>query len=50
MDHASPGMTNVVWVKSSNLPNAALPTVMRKIIAHGLDDGGPLFRSGNRRA
>jgi A/G-specific adenine glycosylase len=38
---ASPGMT--IWVAESNLPNAALPTVMRKIIAHALDRDGPLF-------
>jgi A/G-specific adenine glycosylase len=29
------------WV--ADLANAALPTVMRKIVAHALDDGGPLF-------
>jgi A/G-specific adenine glycosylase len=38
---ASPGMT--MWVAQANLPTAALPTVMRKIIAHALDRGGPLF-------
>jgi hypothetical protein len=26
-----------------DLPESALPTVMRKIVAHGLDEGGPLF-------
>jgi A/G-specific adenine glycosylase len=36
------------WV--GDFSNAALPTVMRKILAHALDEGGPLFRSGNRRA
>jgi len=30
------------WLKA--LSNAALPTVMRKVIEHGVDDGGPLFR------
>jgi A/G-specific adenine glycosylase len=29
---ASPGMTDVVWVETRKLMNAALPTVMRKII------------------
>jgi A/G-specific adenine glycosylase len=38
---ASPGMTS--WVKPEDLRNVALPTVMRKIVEHGLDDGGPLF-------
>ncbi|HEX4533838.1 MAG TPA: NUDIX domain-containing protein, partial [Rhizomicrobium sp.] len=36
------------WI--GDFSNAALPTVMRKILAHALDEGGPLFRSGNRRA
>jgi A/G-specific adenine glycosylase len=31
------------WLPISELKDAALPTVMRKIIAHGLDEGGPLF-------
>ncbi|HEX3756447.1 MAG TPA: A/G-specific adenine glycosylase [Rhizomicrobium sp.] len=31
------------WVPRNELAGAALPTVMRKIIAHGLDEGGPLF-------
>jgi A/G-specific adenine glycosylase len=38
------------WVAESDLKSVALPTVMRKILAHALDDAGPLFRSGNRRA
>ncbi|HEX3944283.1 MAG TPA: A/G-specific adenine glycosylase [Rhizomicrobium sp.] len=38
---ASPGMT--MWVAEGNLSTAALPTVMRKIIAHALHSGGPLF-------
>jgi A/G-specific adenine glycosylase len=32
-----------IWVPEQDLPTAALPTVMRKIIAHALDAGGPLF-------
>ncbi|HEX3673418.1 MAG TPA: hypothetical protein VHU87_04025, partial [Rhizomicrobium sp.] len=38
------------WV--TDLANAALPTVMRKIVAHGIDEGGPLFaqaRSARKR-
>jgi A/G-specific adenine glycosylase len=31
------------WVARGDLPGAALPTVMRKVIAHALDEGGPLF-------
>ncbi len=31
------------WVMRVDLPESALPTVMRKIVAHGLDEGGPLF-------
>jgi A/G-specific adenine glycosylase len=31
------------WVDADKLPEAALPTVMRKMITHALDDGGPLF-------
>jgi len=38
---ASPGMT--MWVKAEDLNKVALPTVMRKIVEHGLDSGGPLF-------
>jgi A/G-specific adenine glycosylase len=38
---ASPGMT--MWVSADALHTVALPTVMRKIIEHGLDEGGPLF-------
>ena len=40
---ASPGMTR--WVKAADIYNVELPTVMRKIVEHGLDDGGPLFSS-----
>jgi A/G-specific adenine glycosylase len=41
-----------IWIPIDELKDAALPTVMRKIIAHGLDDGGPLFaqtRSARKR-
>ncbi|HXR95882.1 MAG TPA: A/G-specific adenine glycosylase [Rhizomicrobium sp.] len=31
------------WVAQDDLAKVALPTVMRKIVAHGLDEGGPLF-------
>jgi A/G-specific adenine glycosylase len=40
---ASPGMTR--WVKVADIYNVELPTVMRKIVEHGLDEGGPLFSS-----
>ena len=33
----------VRWVPCEDLPNVELPTVMRKIVEHGLDEGGPLF-------
>jgi len=36
--------TDVFWIARKNLGDVALPTAMRKIIAHALDDGGPLFR------
>jgi A/G-specific adenine glycosylase len=32
------------WFAANDLGEAALPTVMRKIVFHALDDGGPLFR------
>jgi len=31
------------WVPVAELPEVALPTVMRKIVEQGLDEGGPLF-------
>jgi len=31
------------WVAPEKLRAVALPTVMRKIVEHGLDEGGPLF-------
>jgi A/G-specific adenine glycosylase len=37
------------WVPQSALAAAALPTVMRKIVAHALDDSGPLFRRARRQ-
>ena len=42
---AKPGhdMRGTYWVQSEKLRDVALPTVMRKIVEHGLDSGGPLF-------
>jgi A/G-specific adenine glycosylase len=31
------------WIAAEKLGEVALPTVMRKIVEHGLDNGGPLF-------
>jgi A/G-specific adenine glycosylase len=31
------------WIFAEKLGEVALPTVMRKIVEHGLDAGGPLF-------
>jgi A/G-specific adenine glycosylase len=31
------------WVAEADLATVALPTVMRKIVTHALDYGGPLF-------
>ena len=31
------------WIAANRLGDVALPTVMRKIVAHALDQGGPLF-------
>jgi len=42
-----PGMTQegeARWIAVSDLHAVALPTVMRKIIAHAVTDEGPLFR------
>jgi A/G-specific adenine glycosylase len=33
------------WVPTDKLRAVALPTVMRKIVEHGLDEGGPLFQA-----
>jgi len=38
-----PTMSGGRWVPREDLPNVALPTVMRKIVEHGFDEGGPLF-------
>lgn len=46
---ASPSRGEAKWIAISELHAVALPTVMRKIIAHALPDDGPLFQSGNRR-
>jgi len=31
------------WIAAEKLREVALPTVMRKIVEHGMDEGGPLF-------
>jgi A/G-specific adenine glycosylase len=31
------------WIAAEKLGDVALPTVMRKIVEHGLNAGGPLF-------
>ena len=41
---ASPSRGEAKWVAINDLKDTALPTVMRKIVAHAIDDGGPLFR------
>jgi len=41
---ASPSRGEAKWVSSAKLKDAALPTVMRKIIAHAQEGEGPLFR------
>jgi A/G-specific adenine glycosylase len=38
------------WIAPANFADVALPTVMRKILTHALDDGGPLFNSRKSRA
>ena len=42
----SPGMT--MWISPNKLGEVALPTVMRKMLEHGLADDGPLFRTSPR--
>jgi A/G-specific adenine glycosylase len=40
------------WIAQESLGAVALPTVMRKIVSHALDEGGPLFaqaRSARKR-
>jgi A/G-specific adenine glycosylase len=36
-------VTKGQWIATDQLRDVALPTVMRKIVEHGLDEGGPLF-------
>jgi A/G-specific adenine glycosylase len=43
-----PARGEAIWTPIAKLADVALPTVMRKIIAHGLDDGGPLFAKRER--
>ena len=38
------------WIASEKLREVALPTVMRKIVEHGLDLGGPLFAAQTNSA
>ena len=38
------------WIPREKLGDVALPTVMRKIVEHGLDEGGPLFALRKARA
>jgi A/G-specific adenine glycosylase len=47
---ASPSRGEAKWVAIVDLEDAALPTVMRKIIAHAIDRDGPLFRHPEVRA
>jgi len=42
--------TEGLWVPAEKLREVALPTVMRKIVEHGLDEGGPLFAAKPRQA
>ncbi len=37
------------WTPRKKLREVALPTVMRKIVEHGLDEGGPLFQTSSAR-
>ena len=46
-DLASRPKTNGQWVASAKLREVALPTVMRKIVEHGLDEDGPLFQTSS---
>jgi A/G-specific adenine glycosylase len=41
--------SNGQWVPAAKLREVALPTVMRKIVEHGLDQGGPLFQTSSAR-
>jgi A/G-specific adenine glycosylase len=35
------------WTPRDRLADVALPTIMKKVVAHGLDEGGPLFVQTN---
>lgn len=48
-ERASPGMTESFWVLPEKLGDVALPTVMKKIIAHAFADAGPLFHTKTPR-
>jgi A/G-specific adenine glycosylase len=48
-DLAKRPKTNGQWVLPAKLREVALPTVMRKIVEHGLDEGGPLFQTSSAR-
>jgi A/G-specific adenine glycosylase len=37
------------WIAPERLRDVALPTVMRKIVEHGIDEGGPLFAAKPQR-
>jgi A/G-specific adenine glycosylase len=49
LTHASPGMTDVIWAGVRDLSSVALPTVMRKIIAHALEGEKPLIQARSAR-
>ena len=38
------------WIATEKQRDVALPTVMRKIVEHGIDSGGPLFALRKSRA
>jgi A/G-specific adenine glycosylase len=42
---SDPSRGEAKWVPAEKLREVALPTVMRKIVEHGLNEGGPLFSS-----
>ncbi len=48
-DFARRPKTKGEWVAREKLRDVALPTVMRKIVEHGLDEGGPLFQTSSAR-
>jgi A/G-specific adenine glycosylase len=37
------------WIAADKLRAVALPTVMRKLVEHGIDEGGPLFHTSSAR-